>query len=153
MSDPFPGRVAGIDYGEVRIGIALCDRRRTLASPHENYTLRGPQADAARFRRLVDEEDVSRFVVGLPVHTDGAEGRKAAEARAFGQWLAETTGLPVEYFDERFTTVQAEEHLLGADLTRKRRKARRDMLAAQIMLAAWLEAQDRGKESVRGLDE
>lgn len=151
--------MAGIDYGVVRIGIALCDRRRTLASPHENYTRCGPQADAARFRRLAAEEEVTRFVVGLPVHTDGREGRKAAEARAFGQWLAETTGLPVEFFDERFTTVQAEEFLLGADLTRKRRKARRDMLAAQIVLAAWLEAQNRGpdasrgSESIRGLDE
>jgi len=147
------GRVAGIDYGDVRIGIALSDRRRTLASPHENYTRGGPQADSARFRRLAKDEEVTRFVVGLPVHTNGAEGRKAAEARAFGAWLGETTGLPVEYFDERFTTVQAEEFLLHADLTRKRRKARRDMLAAQIMLSAWLEARNRGADSILGLDE
>ena len=135
-----PGRAAGIDYGDVRIGIAISDPERTIASPLENYTRRGPQQDAQRFRRLAAEEGIRLFVVGLPLHLDGRESPKSQEARQFGRWLGEVTGVPVEFCDERFTTCEAEEALLTADLTRKRRKRRRDMLAAQIMLAAYLES-------------
>jgi len=147
------GRVAGVDYGTVRVGIALSDPERTIASPYENYTRRGPEQDAARFRRLVEEEAVTLFVVGLPIHLDGGESQKSVEARAFGQWLAETTGVPVEFFDERFTSTEAEQSLLSADLTRKKRKRRRDMLAAQIMLAAYLESREKDAAGPRGLDE
>ena len=138
------GRAAGIDYGDVRIGIAISDSDRTIASPLENYTRRGLEQDATRFRRLVAEEGVTLFVVGLPIHLDGGESPKSREARQFGKWLGEVTGVPVEFYDERFTTVEAEEALLAADLTRKRRKKRRDMLAAQIMLSAYLESHERG---------
>ena len=140
-----PGRVAGIDYGTVRIGIALSDPQRTIASPYENYNRRGREQDAQRFRRLVEEERVTLLVVGLPVHCSGEESQKSREARQFGQWLHETTGVPVEYFDERFTSAEAEQFLLDAQLTKKRRKARLDMLAAQILLTAYLES--RGKSS------
>ena len=76
------------------------------------------------------------WVVGLPVHLDGRESDKSREARRFGQWLAGVTSLPVELFDERFTSVQAEELLMTAELTSKQRKQRIDKLAAQIMLSA-----------------
>lgn len=135
-----PGRIAGIDYGRTRLGIAITDPERRLASPYENYQRRGQRQDAARFRRLVSEEGVTLFVVGLPVHLDGRQSQQSQEARRFGAWLAGVTGVPVEFFDERFTTVEAEQHLRQAGLTHKRRKARRDMLAAQIMLAAFLES-------------
>jgi putative Holliday junction resolvase len=151
--DPQSGRVAGIDYGTVRIGVALSDGRRKIASPFQNYNRCGPQGDALYFQRLVKNEGVVLFVVGLPIHLDGHESGKSHEARQFGKWLAEATGIPVEYFDERYTSAQAEELLLGAELTRKRRKARLDMLAAQIMLSAWLEARLRGEESAQGLNE
>jgi putative Holliday junction resolvase len=78
--------------------------------------------------------------VGLPVHLDGREGVKAGEARTFGTWLEEITGLPLVYWDERFTTVEAEGHLLAAGLTNKRRKSRRDRVAAQILLQSYLDA-------------
>ncbi len=138
------GRVAGIDFGTVRIGIAISDPQRTIASPYENYTRRGRDQDARRFRRLTEEEQVSLFVVGLPLHLDGRESEKSREARAFGRWLEQTTGVPVEYFDERFTSTEAEQFLLDAQLTKKRRKQRLDMLAAQIMLAAYLESRAKG---------
>jgi putative Holliday junction resolvase len=140
-TDAAPGRVAGIDYGSVRIGVAISDPRRKIASPLLNYTRRGPERDAERFRRLAADEGVVLFVVGLPLHLDGRESEKSLEARQFGNWLADTTGVPVEFFDERFTSVEAEQALLAADMTRKRRKRRIDMLAAQIMLSAYLESQ------------
>jgi len=148
-----PGRVAGIDFGTVRIGIAISDPGRTLASPSENYTRRGPNADEERFRRLVAEEDVTLFVVGLPVHLDGTESQKSIEAREFGNWLGQTTGVPVEYFDERFTSVEAEQFLLGAEMTKKRRKKRLDMVAAQIMLAAYLESHSKSDMPPGSLDD
>lgn len=156
MANPpptIPGRVAGIDYGTVRIGIAISDPQRTLASPYENYTRRGPEQDARRFRRLVEEERVTLLVVGLPVHCDGRESQKSREVRQFGQWLTEITGVPVEYFDERFTSVEAEQFLLDAQLTSKRRKARLDMLAAQILLSAYLESHGKSSPAPGSLDD
>ena len=141
-----PGRVAGIDYGTVRIGIAVSNPERTIASPLENYTRRSLDQDAKRFERLVADEGIVLFVVGLPIHLDGGESAKSAEARQFGQWLGETTGVAIEFFDERFTSHEAEQFLLAADMTRKRRKKRMDMLAAQIMLSGYLEG--RGGEAV-----
>ncbi|OYV83422.1 MAG: Holliday junction resolvase RuvX, partial [Planctomycetia bacterium 21-64-5] len=91
------------------------------------------------------QERIVGFVVGLPVHLSGRESEKSREARQFGEWLAETTGLPVAYFDERFTTAEADQFLGAAELTKKQRAARRDKLAAQIMLAAFLESTSPGE--------
>ncbi|MCL4193063.1 MAG: Holliday junction resolvase RuvX, partial [Thermoguttaceae bacterium] len=78
------------------------------------------------------------------VHLSGDESPMSLEARRFGRWLEETTGIPVEYFDERYTSTEAERFLLTAKMTKKRRKERLDKLAAQIMLAGWLESRGRG---------
>ncbi len=148
-----PGRVAGIDYGTVRIGIALSDPMRSIASPKETYARRNPELDAEWFKRLVQEEGVTQFVVGLPVYLDGRESPKSAEAREFGRWLAVVTGVPVDFFDERFTSIEAENLLLDADMTSKRRKKRIDMLAAQIMLSAYLESCGRKRDNPGSLDD
>lgn len=134
------GKLLGVDYGQVRIGLAISDPDRKLAFPLETYTRRVPERDAAHFREVIQQEGVVGLVVGLPMHTDGREGQKAAEARTFGAWLAKTTSLPVVYWDERFTTVEAESALWEAGLTHKQRRARRDRVAAQIFLQAYLEA-------------
>jgi len=148
-----PGRIAGIDYGTVRLGIALTDARRRLASPLESYTRRRPEQDAQYLRQLVAEHEIRLFVVGLPLHLDGRESEKSVQSRQFARWLEEVTGVPVELFDERFTTVEAEQLLSAAELTRKRRRRRVDMLAAQIMLAAWLESAGRGQSPPGPLDD
>jgi putative holliday junction resolvase len=145
-------RIAGIDYGTVRIGIAMADTDLGIAGPFENYTRRTPALDAEYFAQLARQEQIGRFVVGLPVHLHGGESQKSTEARAFGKWLAEVTGAPVEYFDERFTTSEADAVLGAARLTKKQRQARRDQLAAQIMLTAYLEAGGRGQDVLRGID-
>jgi putative Holliday junction resolvase len=142
MSDLLPraGRLAGIDYGTVRVGVAITDPEQRLASPLENYTRRGAAADAAWFKQLAVNEHLVGFVVGLPVYASGDESAKSHEARQFGAWLAELTGLPVRYFDERYTSAHAEALLIDADISRKKRKQRLDKLAAQILLAAYLES-------------
>lgn len=101
---------------------------------------------------MVREERIVLWVVGLPVHLDGRESPKSREARRFGKWLGEATALPVQFFDERFSSRQAEEILQQAELTLKRRKKRLDMLAAQIMLTAYLESQDKGQEEPGAID-
>jgi putative holliday junction resolvase len=133
-------RLLGVDYGSVRVGLAVSDAERRIASPLTTYPRRSPRQDADFFRKLVHDEEVGQLVVGLPVHMSGAEGQKAREAREFGKWLGEVTQLPVVFFDERLTTVEAEGFLLAAGLTNKRRKHRRYRVAAQILLQTYLEA-------------
>lgn len=149
-----PGRVAGVDYGTVRIGVAISDADRTLASPLENYNRRDLVQDGKFFVKLAGEERIVLWVVGLPVHTNGRESQKSREAREFGDWLQKTTGVPVEYFDERYTSVEAEELLMAAQFTKARRKERLDKLAAQIMLSAYLESGGHAdSERLKGLDD
>jgi putative holliday junction resolvase len=150
---PKKGRIAGIDYGTVRIGIAISDPGRTIASPLENYTRRSREQEETYFRQLAKNEELSLFVVGLPVHLSGSESKKSAEARQFGKRLEEITGVPVTFYDERFTSVEAEQYLLGADMSRKKRKERLDKIAAQILLAAYLESNAENSETPGGLDD
>jgi putative Holliday junction resolvase len=89
---------------------------------------------------LARAESAVGFVVGLPIHTDGREGTKAAECRRFGEWLTGVTGLPVVYWDERFTTALAEDALWDAGLSHKKRRSRRDRVAAQMILQNYLDA-------------
>jgi putative Holliday junction resolvase len=135
------GRLLGVDYGDVRVGLAVSDPDRILASPLATYTRRDAESDAAYFRQAVKAEEIVGIIVGLPLHTDGREGLKAKEAREFGGWLGTVTGLPVDFADERFTTVFAESALWNAGLTHKKRKERRDRVAAQLLLQTYLDAQ------------
>ncbi len=147
------GRVAGIDFGTVRIGVAVSDPDRRFASPFETYVRKSPQRDGEYFCRLVREERIVRFVVGMPLHLSGEISDKAREALAFGQWLQDATGIAVDYVDERYTSVEAEHYLRGARLTNKKRKERRDKIAAQILLSVYLESGCQGISDFRGIDD
>jgi putative Holliday junction resolvase len=129
-----------VDFGSVRIGVAISDPERRFAFPLSTYERYEEEKDAAYFRQLVEEEAIGRLVIGLPLHLDGREGQKAIEARAFGAWLATVTSLPVVFWDERFTTVEAESALWNAGLTHRRRKDRRDRVAAQFLLQSYIDA-------------
>jgi putative holliday junction resolvase len=141
-SVPIPaGRVAAVDYGRKRMGIAICDSERIIASP---WPMRQPtgdeKAEAAFFKRLVAEEAIVGFVVGLPVHADGSDSKMSVEAERFAVWLGETTSRPVTFQDERYTSVEAAGMLAGLGLSRGKKKARADSIAAHIILTAWMEA-------------
>src|SRR4051812_12134695 len=105
------GRLLGIDHGTVRIGLAVCDPDRTMASPLEIYTRRSPEQDAAYFAKLVKEEGFVEAVVGLPISLNGTEGPACKLCREFGEWFRTAIGIPVSYHDERFTSTAAEELL------------------------------------------
>jgi len=150
---PLTGRLLGIDYGTVRVGLAVSDPDRIISSPLDTRKRQGLDADARYFQELIKRERIVGVVLGLPAHLDGREGIKAKEARTYGEWLVQATGLPLIFADERFTTVQAEDALWAAGLSHKQRKERRDRVAAQIMLQAFLEAKCPQEEEIRGLDD
>lgn len=143
---PREGRLVGVDFGTVRIGIAISDARQTLASPLDNYTRGSQGQDTEYFRKLVSEETLVGFVVGLPVHMSGDESQKSQAARAWGKWLADVTGLPVDFYDERYSSAIADDLLAIGQLTKKQRQRYRDMLAAQVILASYLESDRRSSD-------
>jgi putative Holliday junction resolvase len=153
LDSHLPGRIAALDFGTVRIGIAVTDPQQKIASPYANYERRGEEQDAHYFCQLVAQEKVALFVVGLPVLLSGAESQKSLEARRFGAWVTDQTGIRAIYFDERFTTCMADELLSEGNFTKKQRKSRRDKLAAQILLTAYLEAGPLGSQPPLGLDD
>ncbi len=154
-AEPWPatGRLSGIDYGTVRIGIAICDPSRTWASPLDTYTRRNELLDREYFQRLVQRESIVGWVVGLPIHCDGQESQKSKEVRDFAEWLSSYTRLPARFFDERFTSVQANKLLAQAELTRKKKKQRLDRVAAHLILEAFLESNSSENQPSIGLDQ
>ena len=133
-------RVLAIDPGKVRLGLAVSDAERRIASPLTTWTRRDREQDARLLKEVVEEEQIGLIVIGLPVHTTGREGVQARSAREFGAWVARLTALPCVFYDERFTTWEAESHLWDAGLTHRQRKSRRDRVAAQILLQTYLDA-------------
>jgi putative Holliday junction resolvase len=150
---PRTGRLAGIDFGTVRIGVAITDPEQKMASPYQILQRSNLLTEESFFRRLVREERISGFVVGLPVHLDGSSSHVSELAIEYGKWLGVLTGLPVVWFDERFTSSAAEELIREANLTSKKRKALLDKLAAQVLLTAFLEAPRDQLRTIRGLDD
>jgi putative holliday junction resolvase len=137
---PRSGRLLGIDPGTVRLGFAVCDAGRRIASPLDTYTRRGPEADAAFLKCIVDEEQAVGIVLGMPISLNDTEGPKAKESREFAAWLTEITGLPVTFQDERFTSHYANDILEQMGVKPKHRRGKLDAIAAQCILMAWLEA-------------
>jgi|LakMenEpi03Aug12_release.lakeMendotaPanAssembly.Ray.scaffolds.fasta_scaffold00104_55 putative Holliday junction resolvase len=136
---PRHGRLAAIDLGTVRIGIAICDPSQTWTSPYETWNRR-PGMEEKYFRELIQRERIVGFVVGLPLHNDGRESPISRAARDFAQWLKSTSHLPVTLFDERFSSAQAAALLDQMELTEKKRKQRLDQLSAHIILEAYLQS-------------
>jgi len=136
-------RVVGIDLGTRRIGVAVSDRSGTLASPCRTIERSGDaQRDRSALVALVEEEGAGRVVVGLPLSLDGRHGPAARAAQAEADALADLLapmGVGVETFDERFTTVTAQQALNAGGRRRQRQRAVIDQVAASVMLQAWLE--------------
>jgi putative Holliday junction resolvase len=135
-------RYLGIDCGTRRIGLAVSDPGGTLASPSATLAALGDIPEQARaVAAHAQDYDVDVFVVGLPLHMNGSEGPQAKASRDFGAALERVSGKPVRYWDERLSSVAAEERLLPAGLTRKKKRSHVNRVAAQIILQEFLEAQ------------
>ena len=137
---PDSGRLAGIDYGTVRIGVSICDPSRTWTNPLFTVHRQSPALEASQFQKMATDNQIVGWVVGLPIHCDGRDSSKAKEAREFARWLAEATGLPIRFVDERYSTAMATRLLREAELTHKQRKKQIDKIAALVILEAYLES-------------
>jgi putative Holliday junction resolvase len=126
-------RWLAIDHGTKNIGIAFSDELEILATPYAVWPNQGG-ATLARLARLAAEEGAQALVVGLPRHHDGAESTTAGLARAFGEALRERTGLPLLFWDEHLTSVEADRLLAQRGVKAKDRKARLDAAAAAVIL-------------------
>jgi putative holliday junction resolvase len=132
--------VVAIDLGARRIGVAVTDGLGLTAQPHATIQRHGGQRDLDAIAAVVREQDAGRVVLGLPLAPDGERGRAARSAEAFAARLRLALDVPVELIDESFSTVEAEEVLLAADLSRARRREVIDKLAAAVILRRWLDA-------------
>ena len=150
---PSSGRLAGIDFGTVRVGIAISDPSQTWASPLETYQVKSPDADAEFFKSLALRESLVGWVIGLPLHTSGQPSKKSNQAVKFGQWIAAATSLPVNWIDERFTTAAAREMLNASSMSGKKKKASLDKIAAQVILSTYLESDRTKVESDHSLED
>lgn len=143
MTDPLPlprtGRLLAIDWGEVRLGLALSDETQTLAAPLETLLRRpGKRFPMPRFLELIALHAPTGLVVGLPLTPDGTEGASALAARELGALVARRTGLPVEWWDERMSTARALATIQEQGGSTRGRKADVDALAAAILLQHFL---------------
>jgi len=134
------GRVLGIDLGSRRIGVAVSDGLGLTAQPRATLARHGGVRDLDAIAAAVKESGADRIVLGLPIDPEGQEGPAAMRARAFAEKLRAALQLPVELIDESFSTVEAEEVLLAADMSRAKRKKVIDKLAAAVILQRWLDA-------------
>ena len=135
---PSAGRLLGLDWGTNRIGVAISDESRLVATPLATFTRRtGRRLPIGAFLSLVEREHPVGLIVGIPLGDDGLEGAAGTAAREMGRVFAARSGLPVDWVDESFTTADALRH--ARDAGQRPRKV--DELAATELLQRWLDAQ------------
>jgi putative Holliday junction resolvase len=132
-------RILALDPGTKRIGVALSDELGWTAQPLETFLRKSPEADAAHIKDLVRRHDVREIVMGMPVHLSGRAGAAAQSAQRFLEIVQAAVGVPVVAWDERLTTKAAEQLLIDADVSRKKRKGAVDRVAAALLLKSYLE--------------
>jgi putative Holliday junction resolvase len=136
---PERGALAGLDFGDKTIGVAVSDSFRQVASPLMTIRRVKFTADAAELLALLSARGIVGMVLGLPLNMDGSEGPRVQSTRAFARNLSRLTDLPIGFWDERLSTVAAERALLEADTSRKRRSEVIDHVAAGYILQGALD--------------
>jgi len=137
-------RCLGLDLGEKRIGVALSDPLGWTAGPLTAVARIGWRRDLAALRSLIDSHEVCRVIVGLPIRMDGTAGERARRTQEFVERLRASLSIPVESWDERLTTAQAERVLLEADVRREKRRQVVDSMAASLILQGYLDYRNAG---------
>ena len=132
-------RVMALDYGDVRIGVALSDVTRFLASGYENYTRVNLETDCKHIAEIISNNNVKVVVLGLPLNMDGSAGVRVEKTKEFAEELKKYTTASIDFLDERLTSVSAEKILISADVSRKKRKQVLDKLSATIILQDYLD--------------
>ncbi len=132
-------RTLGIDFGTVRIGLAISDPSGTIATPFATIDARPVEAAVDQIERVAKEQNVDDIVIGLPLELDGREGFAVRRVRDFGRRVGERLGLTVHEWDERLTSVDAERSLIDARVRREKRRKVVDQVAATLILQAFLD--------------
>lgn len=140
-------RVLAIDLGSVRVGVAVSDELGLMAHPRAPLPGQDASVLLAAVRRLATEEGVDQFLVGLPRHLNGTEGRGARDARRFAAALRRETGLPVTLVDEWLSTREAHARLREGGNKQRDTRTRIDSAAAAVLLQSWLDARSARKGS------
>ncbi len=132
-------RIAALDYGKVRIGLAVADELGLMAHPRPHLDGRDPNRALQALSELGRAEQITLFLVGLPRQLDGREGLSARRARQFAQRLQGRTGIPVELVDEWLTSVEASARLRDQGLSSRQQRGRVDSAAAAVLLQSYLD--------------
>ncbi len=136
-------KILGIDYGDVRVGLAVSDVTEFLASGIGNVKITGMNNAVELVCEKIKEHNCEKIVLGLPLNMNGSHGEKADKIKVFGEKLKEASGLEVEYVDERLTTVIAHGFMNETGTHGKKRKESVDTLSAQIILQNYLDGKRR----------
>lgn len=136
------GRIVGIDFGKVRIGLAISDENRIIAQPLETIRASSDPAQTARLiaHSLSRYKNIDQIVIGLPLLLNGTEGDMAKMVKSFAKVLEQVLPLPIVFWDERLTSAGVERMLLDMDISRKKRAELSDALAAVSILQNYLDA-------------
>ena len=132
-------RLLALDLGTKTIGLALSDVRRTIATPFDTIARSKLAADLATLEQVIEAEGVGALVLGLPINMDGSEGPRCQATRQFAADLLKMMDMPLAFWDERLSTRAAENALLDADVSRKRRAEVIDKVAAAVILQGFLD--------------
>lgn len=131
--------ILGVDYGDARTGLAISDPSGLMAFGAGCVRAEGMKKAAAGVAEAAAEKNAARIVIGNPINMNGTEGPRSEKCRAFAEMLRELTGLPVELFDERLTTVSAHRILSESNVRGQKRKNSVDELSAQLILQDYLD--------------
>jgi len=133
------GRLLGVDFGDRRTGIAISDNTRFIASARETVQNNGLNDCVRIVSDIAKKEEVSGIIIGLPVNMDGSYGERAEKCKYFGSQVEETSGICVDFCDERMTTMEASRYLGESGTFGKKRKKVIDALSAQIILQNYID--------------
>lgn len=134
-------RIAGIDFGKARIGLAISDERKLIAQPLETIAAsKDPKATAQAIAKVLGRYEIEAIVIGLPLLMNGKEGEMAQLVRSFASVLEQILSLPIVFWDERLTSASVEKMLAGFDVPRKKRAELSDALSAVSILQNYLDA-------------
>ena len=139
------GKYLGVDYGDVRTGLAECDISGMLASGITTIKEGGMRNTAIRVAKEAEARACKKIVIGLPKNMDGSEGERTEVIRAFAKILAELTSIPIDFSDERMSTMVAYRYLGATETYGKRRRDAVDTLSAEIILQGYLDRERNGK--------
>ncbi|MFN2376118.1 MAG: Holliday junction resolvase RuvX [Candidatus Binatia bacterium] len=134
-------RLAALDVGDKRIGVAVSDGLRLTAQPIGTVERRSLAADCAAIQKMLEAYDIEKIVAGLPLNPRGEEGEQADRVRHFCKRFIVETGREVVFQDERLTTAEGDRMLIQSGMRRNRRREVRDRVAAALILQAWMDSQ------------